>query len=146
MDDCEEDDRFDPQEEYVEENWKGYSEEQFKEFKILGARLEQEEVRFKLEAAPVLSCWNLVRVQQVPSTVLPLSATSRRAQHLVCFGALGPWFRRRSVLRCTLASARPSSRRYKLVGACVPVKRCPKVTAAAAHNSWAHYYNVLSTP
>lgn len=88
MDDCEEDDRFDPQEKYDEENWKGYSEEQFKEFKILGARLEQEEVRFKRELAPVLSRWDLVHVQQVPGILLSRSATSKRSPHRVCLGFL----------------------------------------------------------
>lgn len=44
LDDCEEDDHFDPNEEYDGELWKGYTEEEFKQFQIWGAKLEQEEV------------------------------------------------------------------------------------------------------
>ena len=47
LDDCEEDDHFDPNEEYDPEVWKGYTEEEFKEYKELGARLEREEVKLQ---------------------------------------------------------------------------------------------------
>ncbi|CAM9733948.1 unnamed protein product, partial [Laminaria digitata] len=43
LDDCEEDDHFDPNDKYEDEVWSGYTQEQIKQFKILGARLEQEE-------------------------------------------------------------------------------------------------------
>lgn len=45
LDDDEEDDHFDPNDNYEDEVWKGFSQEQIKQFKILGARLEKEEVR-----------------------------------------------------------------------------------------------------
>ncbi|CAB1096110.1 unnamed protein product [Ectocarpus sp. CCAP 1310/34] len=43
LDDCEEDDHFDADDEWDDEAWKGYTPEQIEEFKILGARLEEEE-------------------------------------------------------------------------------------------------------
>lgn len=45
LDDDEEDDHFDPNDNFEDEVWKGYTQEEIKEFKILGARLEKEEVR-----------------------------------------------------------------------------------------------------
>lgn len=45
LDDCEEDDHFDPEDEWDDEVWAGYTEEQIEMFKTLGARLEKEEVR-----------------------------------------------------------------------------------------------------
>lgn len=44
LDDCEEDDHFDPDDEWDDEAWEGYTLEQIEQFKILGARLEKEEV------------------------------------------------------------------------------------------------------
>eukprot|EP00752_Nemacystus_decipiens_P007994 g7142.t1 len=43
LDDCEEDDHFDPEDEWDDEVWAGFTEEQIEQFKILGARLEKEE-------------------------------------------------------------------------------------------------------
>lgn len=44
LDDCEEDDHFDPESQWDDEVWTGYTPENIEEFKVLGARLEQEEV------------------------------------------------------------------------------------------------------
>lgn len=49
LDDDEEDDHFDPTDEYDNDVWVGYSQEQIKQFKIMGARLEQEEVRLSFD-------------------------------------------------------------------------------------------------
>lgn len=48
LDDCEEDDHFDPEDEWDDEVWAGYTKEQIEQFKILGARLEAEEVRKRM--------------------------------------------------------------------------------------------------
>lgn len=45
LDDCEEDDHFGAEEEWADPVWTGYAPEQIEEFKILGARLEEEEVK-----------------------------------------------------------------------------------------------------
>ena len=44
LDDCEEDDHFDPADEWDDEVWARYTPEQIEEFKKLGVRLEKEEV------------------------------------------------------------------------------------------------------
>ncbi|CAM9673195.1 unnamed protein product, partial [Scytosiphon promiscuus] len=43
LDDCEEDDHFDAEEDWTDSVWTGYTPEQIEEFKVLGARLEEEE-------------------------------------------------------------------------------------------------------
>lgn len=45
LDDDEDDDHFDQNEEYDPEVWKGYTPEKFDEFKKLGLRFQNEEVR-----------------------------------------------------------------------------------------------------
>lgn len=55
LDDCEEDDHFDPDDLYDDEVWKGFTPEKIKQFKILGARLEKEEVRLQPKA-DTMSC------------------------------------------------------------------------------------------
>lgn len=47
LDDCEEDDHFDPEDEWDDEVWARYAPEQLEQFKILGARLEKEEVSWR---------------------------------------------------------------------------------------------------
>lgn len=44
LDDCEEDDHFDPDSKWDDEIWMKFTPEDIEEFKILGQRLEQEEV------------------------------------------------------------------------------------------------------
>lgn len=62
LDDCEEDDHFDPNDTYDDEVWKGYTQEQIKQFKILGARLEQEEVRTQPKADTMYSVEGYARI------------------------------------------------------------------------------------
>ena len=92
LDDCEEDDHFDPADEWDDEVWARYTPEQIEEFKKLGVRLEKEEVG------------NLVFRQHAHDHTLAGSSLAKILRVVSCAACFFPPLHA-SVL---LASARPA--------------------------------------